>query len=103
MANEKITKTIEELDTGKNYNVHYSTFKRMNGKHGSFMKASFIVSTDGADKAWFSITGDNAVKAVGIMTSAIFSDGAKANITNICATKNGDYTNYSYVLQPYVK
>lgn len=103
MTNEKITKTLETLESGKNYNVHYSTFKRMTGKHGAFMKASFIVSADDGEKAWFSITGDNAIKACGIMTALSFGDGSKAVISNICAIKNGEYTNYSYIVKPYIK
>lgn len=104
MATEKITKNVNAKDLTVNgfFKVKYSTFKKVNGKRGAFMSASFIVEDVNGEKFWVSTPSENsALKAIGIMTSAINADGDKFGIIGLTPVERNGYVDFIYTIAPY--
>ena len=76
--------------------------KKHEGEHGKFISCSLLIENKEGKKAWFSATGDDAYKVMGI-TSARHEDGSYVTITGLKAIKSGTYTNIYFTIGKYVK
>lgn len=93
---------IDRLAVGKEYKVHYSCFRKVNGSRGDFMSASFIIENEKGVKVWVSTPNEHsAFKAIGIMTGARIN-GNKVTINSLQVVKNGKYLEFVYNLGEYI-
>ncbi|MBO5739443.1 MAG: hypothetical protein J6R52_00020 [Alphaproteobacteria bacterium] len=101
--NEKLgNKKIDSLEVGTTYKVNYSCFRKVNGKRGDFMSASFIIENADGDKVWVSTPNErSAYKAIGVMTAARIN-GNKTSITGLRVVKNGKYLEFEYDVTEYI-
>lgn len=101
--NEKLgNKKIDSLEVGTTYKVNYSCFRKVNGKRGDFMSASFIIENADGDKVWVSTPNErSAYKAIGVMTAARIN-GNKTSITGLRVVKNGKYLEFEYDVSEYI-
>ena len=101
--NEKVgNKKIDSLEVGTTYKVNYSCFRKVNGKRGDFMSASFIIENADGDKVWVSTPNErSAYKAIGVMTAARIN-GNKTSITGLRVVKNGKYLEFEYDVTEYI-
>lgn len=96
------TKKIDTLVVGEKYAVKWSGFKKVSGKRGDFMSASFLCEDNEGNKFFVSTPSErSAYKAIGVITGTKIN-GNKTSISSLEVVENGNYKEFVYELTEYV-
>lgn len=95
------TKKIDTLVVGEKYTVKWSGFKKVSGKRGDFMSASFLCEDSEGNKFFVSTPSErSAYKAIGVITGTKIN-GNKTSISSLEVVENGKYKEFVYELTEY--
>lgn len=98
---EKLSNVKKSQIEGQ-YKVFFTgKLHKVNGSRGDFVAVSIGIENAKGQKAWLSLTEQDAYKVIGI-TSARDEEGHKLNITAVNAVKSGTYTNLYFTVKPYI-
>lgn len=93
---------VKKSQVEGDYKVFFTgKLHKVKGSRGDFVAVSVGIENAKGQKAWLSLTEQDAYRVIGI-TSARDEEGHKLNITGVKAVKSGTYTNLYFTVKPYI-